>query len=595
MAFSPEQLTEVTHGSVSVLEDIRSQVDSIKTNALENGETIAAPVLALGVSERVGSNWFLATLANTMQTHNEPFRQQLHRSHQLSTICPQPLDVSNYPLEATHPFERYWLSNFVLSKYSKSPQVIKETNLFFSTTNFTNMFPDSTTIILARNPIGIAGSFADNDLFRLWNYAERYNQLKAMTRQPKHEDYAFIFDGEHDPGSLRKLTRLIVLNSLLISEAVRDRDAHIIRYEDSVLDRTRTLAQASEFLSKLQIQLIDTEPDEALHSDHVFSTRKNKSELSVNLDKDEVSTVRSEVRRLLSESLGILSERQYLEAQRILEPMSDEYSARGSTTAQKPGLAPPIIATRPVPEFINDPSTPEKTFWANQLTTNEEFVHFLNAMHSEGIPNVINGTQLFFNENMITERGGRIWFNSNAGAYEVVKGYETYPLYWVTWLGAAAYARFSGCRLPTRAEIDSLTEQMGEIDFSEVNCDHVHDDVTPNGYTKSNAFGMYDSIGNLAIWCIDGFNEINELGEVKFMYGTAWNKNGDMSEVTIIKARPITGSSRGVGVRLVKDAAPKQTLSAKDLAARFDGWFTLLSRTSDNAKAYRYIADQLTV
>jgi len=73
-----------------ILDDISQELERLRHAAAEDDIVLNTPVLALGISERVGSNWFLDTLAQSMQSHNEPFRQQLHGSHPLSTISPHP-------------------------------------------------------------------------------------------------------------------------------------------------------------------------------------------------------------------------------------------------------------------------------------------------------------------------------------------------------------------------------------------------------------------------------------------------------------------------------------------------------------------------
>ncbi len=576
----------------NLADEISARVDELRNNAALQGQNLIPPVLVLGVSERVGSNWFLDTLANSVHTHNEPFRQQLHGSHPLSTAISRPIGVADYSLSEMHPYERYWLTNFVTSKYGVIPQAVKETNLFFATQNFVDLFPHSKAVILSRSPVGIAGSFADNNLFKKWNYAERYNQLKAMTRQPQYERYGFIFEGQHDPGSLRKLTRLIVMNTLLVCESLGEREQLSVTYEASVGDRDRVLARASQFLLGEGASLVDLEEDSSvMPAEHVFSTRRNRNGLTTHLEPEDTQIIRSEVRRLLADSLTILTDSEYEKAQELLEHTTDDYVAVGTSKLSR--VEAPTEKntsnTSPAYENISDPES--NILWGNQLVANRDFVEFINAMYQEGVPNVINGAQLFVNENMIPDRGGRVWFNTNKGVYEITPSYEDHPVYWVTWLGAAAYARYKGGRLPDRSEMQRLVDSQS-VDLSGANCDHKNDDVLPAGLTPPNAIGMYDMVGNLSVWCRDGYLETPGQSLNRYIFGTAWNRSGTPHELSKIKSRPVSGCSRSVGIRLIEDSAG--TLAAPELAQRFEGWFKLLNQATSHSHSDLYIIDQLT-
>src|SRR6266536_2073335 len=145
---------------VPLLEEISIRLGAMRLTARERRSELKAPGLAMGISERVGSNWFSDTLRTTVWQHNEPFRQQLHPSHPLSPVNPCLVGLEDVEARTLHPYEQHWLVTFVTSKYGPERQLIKETNLFFAVSNYLRLFADAPIIVLSRNPIGIASSFA---------------------------------------------------------------------------------------------------------------------------------------------------------------------------------------------------------------------------------------------------------------------------------------------------------------------------------------------------------------------------------------------------------------------------------------------------
>ena len=68
---------------------------------------------------------------------------------------------------------------------------------------------------------------------------------------------------------------------------------------------------------------------------------------------------------------------------------------------------------------------------------------------------------------------------------------------------------------------------------------------------------MNDAVGNLAVWCSDGQNQMSDDPQsmTRYIYGTAWNRPATLQEITKDHSRPLVGNSRAVGIRLVKDSA----------------------------------------
>lgn len=100
------------------------------------------------------------------------------------------------------------------------------------------------------------------------------------------------------------------------------------------------------------------------------------------------------------------------------------------------------------------------------------------------------------------------WDGNN---YPMGKG--DHPVTNVSWYGAKAYAKWVDKRLPTRAEWEKaarggLTGQRypwgNSIDFSNANHARNVGGTTPVGSYPPNRYGLYDMVGNVWEWCLDG-------------------------------------------------------------------------------------------
>ena len=78
-----------TDAGSSVLGEIEARLAVLSEAARERGEAVLPPLLILGTSERVGSNWVSDTLRPALGQHNEPFRQQLGPDHPWSALNPR--------------------------------------------------------------------------------------------------------------------------------------------------------------------------------------------------------------------------------------------------------------------------------------------------------------------------------------------------------------------------------------------------------------------------------------------------------------------------------------------------------------------------
>ena len=126
-----------------VLDEIDQRLTQLRMQARAVGVTVLPPLLALGTSERVGSNWLSDTLRPVMPQHNEPFRQQLGAPHPLSPVNPYGVGDDRVPRALLGRLGWHALVESVVAKYAPVRHLVKETNLFFTTRSLLRLFADA--------------------------------------------------------------------------------------------------------------------------------------------------------------------------------------------------------------------------------------------------------------------------------------------------------------------------------------------------------------------------------------------------------------------------------------------------------------------
>lgn len=206
--------------------------------------------------------------------------------------------------------------------------------------------------------------------------------------------------------------------------------------------------------------------------------------------------------------------------------------------------------------------------WRNLLVTNDELAAFLNELAAAGLPNCIDGSYLLAVE-MPHERGGRLHC-SRAGRWTVSPGFGAHPAYWVTWTGAAALAARHGARLPARAEMIAETSHG---DLAVTNHGYQAGDTVPVTEPGRGPGEIHHLAGNLQAWCCDGPASDPSAPASRWLHGAAWNTPATPDEIHRPRGRHLSGASRGVGIRLVRDHAGRQpAATAGQLAAALTGW-----------------------
>lgn len=553
------QLTPPT--SLSVTDYMHHLRDDLIADIDEEYRPIT-PVTVLGIFERVGSNWFLDSVASAFHTHNEPYRQQLHWTHQSSSLTPDFRLLRDTRYEELSSLEQHWFKGYVLGKFGRTPNLVKETNLFFAVDNFVDLFDTSTRIVLTRDPAGIADSFYKRRLFNKWDYEKRFLQITAMAE--KDAEFSFINNFSNNNSVIGRLALLLTTNSLLIARALRGQNTHLVPYEACDDERYSILSGLSRIIPGSD-RLIDAfqeherkapEPRESLIDDTFSTAYRESQSFSTALEKSEVSELYAVIDKLISKAHETLPDSIVMVANEFLTSHRSVYKNKGTNKKQSSQLREPTqketVAIRNLgaKTYVGD-QLDSNLRWRQTLVTNLEFAEFLNFMNSSGIPNVINGVQFLFNENMPAPRGGRIKYDSSRG-YTSVEGFEDHPVYWVTWYGAKLFADYVGNRLPTSRELE-LQYRLTPIDLCSVNSDYRVGDVVAASNKGTPA--IQHLIGNLAVWCSDGprNNIIDKIIQARFFSGIAWNRVANLHTLTENKSRPAIGSSRSIGIRLIED------------------------------------------
>ncbi|MCB0506644.1 MAG: SUMF1/EgtB/PvdO family nonheme iron enzyme, partial [Cyclobacteriaceae bacterium] len=143
--------------------------------------------------------------------------------------------------------------------------------------------------------------------------------------------------------------------------------------------------------------------------------------------------------------------------------------------------------------------------------TNNQFIAFLNAKKPG-----LNTLNEWINLNgRFGDEKCRI--NKLGENYSVEKGYENFPVIYVSWLGAIEYCKWREYRLPSEAEWEyaagggsenrtlwSTKNDEGEL-FNYAVFDNLR--LAPVKSKIANKLGLYDMSGNVKEWCADQWHE----------------------------------------------------------------------------------------
>ena len=158
-------------------------------------------------------------------------------------------------------------------------------------------------------------------------------------------------------------------------------------------------------------------------------------------------------------------------------------------------------------------------FWIDIFeVTIQEYVDFLNS-GDPADPAERDRTDRYYNPLMRDEKVCGIYRNPN-GSYSVVPGRDRYPVTYVSWEAANAYAKWAGKRLPTEAEWEKAARggQLGSQYSTRSYLSHTFANyegrrswdyweyTSPVGVFDGNDYGVYDMTGNVWEWTQDYYN-----------------------------------------------------------------------------------------
>jgi len=200
----------------------------------------------------------------------------------------------------------------------------------------------------------------------------------------------------------------------------------------------------------------------------------------------------------------------------------------------------------------------------NHEVTNREYARFLNLFGNQ-----FEGHTIWINlRGKWRDEKCRIYCKDSV--FYVEKGYEDYPVTFVSWYGAKSYAEWIGGRLPTEAEWEYLAHKITAdttIDVAKYGWFKENSNYTIHKVkTKKPLMGIYDLFGNMSEWCMDWYSKDYyakkpkknpqgpDDGQQKVNRGLSWASKQNSFYISNRRALGPSGNNITIGFRVVVPA-----------------------------------------
>ena len=173
---------------------------------------------------------------------------------------------------------------------------------------------------------------------------------------------------------------------------------------------------------------------------------------------------------------------------------------------------------------------------------------------------------------------------------------DQHPILYITWHDAMAYAKWIKKRLPTEAEWEyaargGLTNQRypwgNDINSKHVNYKRQIGKTVKVGSYPSNNYGLHDISGNVAEWCLDGYDptfytrlarknpfadgniqdviqRVNQIRTFRIIRGGSWHGDENNLRIANRNSRSPSDTDRYFGFRCVKSMRPIEDIRWND-------------------------------
>ena len=127
------------------------------------------------------------------------------------------------------------------------------------------------------------------------------------------------------------------------------------------------------------------------------------------------------------------------------------------------------------------------------------------------------------------------------------------PAVFVSWKDAKTYSSWRGGNLPTETQWEAAAEgkDLGGAHFGQPYGNGNPENV---GKFTANSHGLYDMIGNVYEWTLDGYDPADAAGKNKVVRGGAWNSASHFLRTSDRVAKDPELRYSDVGFRCVKPA-----------------------------------------